>query len=124
MSPDMGATSEYLTIVALGTAAFSLLWRFILEVFHLTCFIEIGKSIYRAALSFSQLGSLSGTLPVSGQGWTSHSSPDPDCAKAVGVLDVGLDVSECLCRVYLARQTTFHRRILNVFLGKLYVLVN
>ena len=44
--------------------------------------------------------------------------------KAVGVLDVELDVSDCLCRVYFARQTTFHRRILHVFLGKLYVLVN
>lgn len=38
------ATSEYLTILALCTAAFCLLWRFILVVVHLTHFTETGKT--------------------------------------------------------------------------------
>lgn len=74
------ATSEYWTIVALGSAAFSFLWRFILIVVLLTHFIETGKSISRAALNVPQPGLLSGSLPTYGKDRTLHSSPDPDPA--------------------------------------------
>lgn len=118
-SSKLGATSECLTIAALCTAAFSLLWSFILVVVRLTHFIEIAKSPYRAALIFPQLGAPAGTLPVSGKGWTSHSSPDPDralCTEKLSACSVW-----CLHRVYFARQTMFHKRILNVFLGKYFM---